>query len=56
MSTEARVEENGIVESSEYEPLLGSVGDASQKSGQPIHENLILGTGVVAQAGIWIVR
>jgi hypothetical protein len=41
-------------DSTEYEPLLGRPGDAAQRNGNPIYENLILGTGVVAQAGIWI--
>jgi len=43
-----------ITGSNEHEPLLGRPGDAAQQNGKPIHENLILGTGVVAQAGIWI--
>jgi len=38
----------------EQEPLLGSAGDASQQDGQPIYRNFVIGTGVVAQAGIWI--
>lgn len=38
----------------EEEPLLGRAGDASQKEGKPIYHNLLIGTGVVAQAGIWI--
>ena len=38
----------------EDEPLLGRVGDASQQHGQPIYHNFIIGTGIVAQAGIWI--
>ena len=38
----------------EEEPLLGRAGDAAQKDGTPIYHNLILGTGIVAQAGIWI--
>ncbi|KAK5115467.1 hypothetical protein LTR62_001126 [Meristemomyces frigidus] len=38
---------------SEQTPLLGEPGDASQKSA-PLYHNLIIGTGVVAQAGIWI--
>ncbi|KIW05479.1 uncharacterized protein PV09_03363 [Verruconis gallopava] len=37
----------------EQEPLLGRPGDVSQGT-QPIYNNLIIGTGVVAQAGIWI--
>jgi hypothetical protein len=38
----------------EEEPLLGRAGDASQQEGKPIYHNLLIGTGVVAQAGIWI--
>jgi hypothetical protein len=39
---------------SEQEPLLGRVGDASQQDGKPLYHNFIIGTGIVAQAGIWI--
>ncbi|TKA51657.1 hypothetical protein B0A49_12111, partial [Cryomyces minteri] len=38
----------------EDEPLLGRAGDASQQEGKPLYYNLIIGTAVVAQAGIWI--
>ncbi|KAE9365986.1 hypothetical protein N431DRAFT_386010 [Stipitochalara longipes BDJ] len=38
--------------SGEDEPLLGRVGDASQQEGKPLYVNLIIGTAVVAQAGI----
>ncbi|KAF2101583.1 hypothetical protein NA57DRAFT_53539 [Rhizodiscina lignyota] len=38
----------------EEEPLLGRAGDASQQEGKPLPYNLILGTAVVAQAGVWI--
>ncbi|KAI9892992.1 MAG: hypothetical protein M1814_000876 [Vezdaea aestivalis] len=38
----------------EDEPLLGQPGDASQRRGIGLHYNLILGTAVLAQAGIWI--
>ncbi|KAK5117178.1 hypothetical protein LTR85_008946 [Meristemomyces frigidus] len=37
----------------EEEPLLGGPGDAKQET-KPLYHNLILGTGVVAQAGVWI--
>jgi len=40
--------------SGEDEPLLGRAGDVLQPSGQPIYHNFIVGTGVVAQAGIWV--
>ncbi|MCJ1271549.1 hypothetical protein MMC22_011451 [Lobaria immixta] len=39
----------------EDEPLLGGPGDASQVDGQGIEANIILGTGIIAQAGIWLV-
>jgi len=39
---------------SEEEPLLGRRGDASQQEGLPLYQNLVIGTGVVAQAGAWI--
>jgi len=42
-----------ISTSSEQEPLLGRPGDAAQGE-RTIFENLILGSGVIAQAGIWI--
>ncbi|PNS20668.1 Cytochrome b561 [Sphaceloma murrayae] len=38
----------------EQEPLLGRAGDATQKQEQPILYNLVLGTAVVAQGGIWV--
>ncbi|KAF2807870.1 uncharacterized protein BDZ99DRAFT_464772 [Mytilinidion resinicola] len=38
----------------EEEPLLGRPGDAKQEDGKPLWANLWIGTGVVAQAGIWI--
>ncbi|KAL1310775.1 hypothetical protein AAFC00_001022 [Neodothiora populina] len=43
---------DGVV--GEEEPLLGHQGDAQQKEGRPLYYNFILGTGVVAQAGAWI--
>ncbi|PVH80248.1 hypothetical protein DL98DRAFT_571977 [Cadophora sp. DSE1049] len=36
----------------EDEPLLGRAGDAAQPEGRPIYYNLIIGTAVIAQAGI----
>jgi len=36
----------------EDEPLLGRPGDASQKEGRPLYWNVILGTAIIAQAGI----
>ncbi|RDW68337.1 hypothetical protein BP5796_08994 [Coleophoma crateriformis] len=36
----------------EEEPLLGRVGAASQEDGQPIYYNFIIGTAILAQAGI----
>ncbi|KAI9882026.1 MAG: hypothetical protein M1823_006250 [Watsoniomyces obsoletus] len=38
----------------EQEPLLGRPGDAAQPEGRGIQFNFILGTAVIAQAGIWI--
>ncbi|MCJ1236371.1 hypothetical protein MMC14_004352 [Varicellaria rhodocarpa] len=38
----------------EDEPLLGRAGDASQQNGKGIQYNFVLGTAVIAQAGIWI--
>ncbi|KAK8206586.1 hypothetical protein M8818_004420 [Zalaria obscura] len=52
MASEA---ENGRVPGTgEEEPLLGRAGDASQQDGKPLYYNFIIGTGVVAQAGAWI--
>jgi len=39
----------------EEEPLLGDRGDASLPEGKPLYHNFVLGTGVVAQAGAWII-
>ncbi|KAH7346728.1 eukaryotic cytochrome b561-domain-containing protein [Rhexocercosporidium sp. MPI-PUGE-AT-0058] len=36
----------------EDEPLLGRAGDAAQGEGKPIYYNLIIGTAIIAQAGI----
>ncbi|KAF2670766.1 cytochrome b561 [Microthyrium microscopicum] len=38
----------------EQSPLLGGAGDVQQEEDAPIQHNLILGTGIIAQAGIWI--
>jgi len=38
----------------EDEPLLGRAGDASQQEGGSIINNVVIGTAVIAQAGIWI--
>ncbi|KAK0263894.1 hypothetical protein LTR91_023055 [Friedmanniomyces endolithicus] len=38
---------------SEQSPLLGGPGDATQQD-KPLYYNFIIGTGVVAQAGAWI--
>ncbi|KAF2763939.1 hypothetical protein EJ03DRAFT_332298 [Teratosphaeria nubilosa] len=37
----------------EEEPLLGGPGDAVQQQ-KPLYHNFVIGTGVVAQAGAWI--
>ena len=39
---------------SEEEPLLGNPGDVTQKPEQGLQFNLITGTAILAQAGIWI--
>ncbi|KAL9114040.1 MAG: hypothetical protein Q9227_001812 [Pyrenula ochraceoflavens] len=38
----------------EDEPLLGRPGDASQPEEKGLQNNLVIGTAVLAQAGIWI--
>ncbi|KAI9764457.1 MAG: hypothetical protein M1840_008480 [Geoglossum simile] len=38
----------------EDEPLLGRPGDVLQEEGKGIQFNLVIGTAVLAQAGIWI--
>ncbi|OCK78263.1 cytochrome b561 [Lepidopterella palustris CBS 459.81] len=45
---------NTLLGHGEEEPLLGRPGDASQQDGKALYHNLWIGTGVVAQAGIWI--
>ncbi|KAI9772191.1 MAG: hypothetical protein M1839_002509 [Geoglossum umbratile] len=37
----------------EDEPLLGSPGDVLQEEGKGIHLNLVIGTAILAQAGVW---
>lgn len=39
---------------SEQEPLLGRVGDASQQADKPMYYNLVLGTAIIAQGGVWL--
>ncbi|KAI9856739.1 MAG: hypothetical protein M1813_008776 [Trichoglossum hirsutum] len=39
---------------SEDEPLLGRAGDVLQQDGKGIQFNLVIGTAVLAQAGIWV--
>ncbi|CZT04249.1 hypothetical protein WAI453_009677 [Rhynchosporium graminicola] len=38
----------------EDEPLLGRAGDVAQREGKPIYYNLVIGTAVIAQAGIFL--
>lgn len=38
----------------EDEPLLGRAGDASQQDDKALQLNFVLGTAIIAQAGIWI--
>lgn len=55
MATATRVPETVIPREEglgEDEPLLGRAGDASQQEGRPLYYNLIIGTAVIAQAGI----
>jgi hypothetical protein len=72
MASAADIPENGAdVDGGENEPLLGRSDSIAQKDQQPIQNNLIIGqslpqltssltsvigTGTVAQAGVWIVR
>ncbi|KAL7798152.1 eukaryotic cytochrome b561 domain-containing protein [Trichoderma ceciliae] len=46
-------EETGLT-SRETEPLLGRPGDVAQEEGQSTLKNLVLGTGIIAQLGIWL--
>ncbi|RMZ89164.1 hypothetical protein DV736_g3604, partial [Chaetothyriales sp. CBS 134916] len=39
---------------SEEQPLLGRTGDVTQRPGQGWYVNLIIGTGILAQVGIWL--
>ncbi|KAK1063960.1 hypothetical protein LTR74_009027 [Friedmanniomyces endolithicus] len=50
MDTEQQQQQPGNCEQS---PLLGGPGDATQQD-KPLYHNFIIGTGVVAQAGAWI--
>jgi len=43
---------DSAIESNDTEPLLGRAGDASQQEGRPLYFNLIIGTAVLAQAGL----
>lgn len=61
MASETYIPENpstlpgrGLLGRGEEEPLLGRAGDASLEEGKPLYHNFLIGTGVVAQAGIWI--
>jgi hypothetical protein len=36
------------------EPLLGRPGDVTQKSEEGLQWNIVTGTAMIAQAGIWI--
>ncbi|KAF3075134.1 hypothetical protein TsFJ059_003283 [Trichoderma semiorbis] len=38
----------------ETEPLLGRPGDVAQEEGKSTLNNLVLGTGIIAQIGIWL--
>ncbi|KAI9842408.1 MAG: hypothetical protein M1837_007153 [Sclerophora amabilis] len=54
-SSTAIPDSNPVLEGrGDEEPLLGRVGDASQQDGRGLQFNFLLGTAIVAQAGIWI--
>ncbi|KAH6606668.1 cytochrome b-561 [Trichoderma cornu-damae] len=46
-------EETGL-SSRETEPLLGRPGDVAQEEGKSTLNNLVIGTGIIAQIGIWL--
>lgn len=50
----ASAAEQNPTTSGEEEPLLGRPGDVQQEEGKGIQFNLVIGTAIVAQAGIWI--
>jgi len=58
MASATGIPDNAVIDHEENndlgedEPLLGRVGDASQPDGRPLYYNLVIGTAVVAQAGI----
>nr|POE93610.1 hypothetical protein CFP56_19622 [Quercus suber] len=52
-SSYANMTDERTLTDGEQEPLLGGSGDASQHD-KPLYHNLVIGTGVVAQAGAWI--
>lgn len=54
MASATGIPENGPAPQ-ETEPLLGRPGDVSQDEGKGLQYNFFIGTGTVAQAGIWIV-
>jgi hypothetical protein len=49
----ADTEQQPTARESEQTPLLGGPGDATQQN-KPIYHNFVIGTGVVAQGGAWI--
>ncbi|POS83581.1 hypothetical protein EPUL_006037 [Erysiphe pulchra] len=53
-NSEAQNDPHLATAATEDMPLLGRVGDASQREGSPLYTNLILGTAVLAQAGIFL--
>jgi len=47
-------EHDPSTERPEEEPLLGGPGDASQRKDGGLQYNFLIGTAIIAQAGIWI--
>jgi len=54
MSEPTAADDIARVERTETEPLLGNVGAASQKEDSTYWQNLILGTGILAQFGLLV--
>lgn len=54
MASATGIPERRVAAPTEDEPLLGRPGDASQQEGQGLQYNFVLGTAMLAQAGIWI--
>jgi len=46
-------QETGLADR-ETEPLLGRPGDAAQVEGKSSLNNLVMGTGLIGQLGVWL--